>query len=95
MDRAFRAWTTLRATSLIIFALCGATLLADGSTPAPASLIDISWSDIAREVARSHGGEIVATSTEAGGTTFTIDLPRTASASSWKPVLDEAHVQTM
>jgi signal transduction histidine kinase len=50
---------------------------------------------IAREVARSHGGDVVATSTEQDGTTFTIHLPRTASATSWKPVLDEAHVQTM
>ncbi len=31
---------------------------------------------IARDVAREHGGDIVATSAEGEGTTFTVTLPR-------------------
>jgi len=36
---------------------------------------------IAKEIARSHGGTITATSTESDGTTFRVCFPRAASAS--------------
>ena len=50
---------------------------------------------IAREVARSHGGDIDVTSTADAGTTFTVHLPRHVPATSRQPILDEEHVQTM
>lgn len=50
---------------------------------------------IAREVARSHGGDIAVTSTAAAGTTFTLQLPRHVPVTSWQPILDEEHVQKM
>ncbi len=50
---------------------------------------------IAREVARSHGGRIDVTSTEAEGTAFAIHLPRNGPARSGQPILDEKHIQTM
>lgn len=50
---------------------------------------------IAREVATSHGGRIVVTSTQAEGTTFTVYLPRKPHGQSGAPILDEMHIQTM
>ena len=50
---------------------------------------------IAREVARSHGGTIDATSTMEAGTAFTVRLPRHSPVKSAQPILDEKHVQTM
>ena len=50
---------------------------------------------IAREVARSHGGTIDATSTAQTGTAFTVRLPRQSPVKSAQPILDEAHVQKM
>ena len=50
---------------------------------------------IAREVAKSHGGTIDATSSREAGTAFTMRLPRVALAASGQPILDEKHVQTM
>jgi signal transduction histidine kinase len=50
---------------------------------------------IAREVAKSHGGTIDATSSRQDGTAFTVRLPRLAAAASGQPILDEKHVQTM
>jgi signal transduction histidine kinase len=50
---------------------------------------------IAREVARSHGGTIDATSTREAGTAFTIRLPRHGQLKRGQPILDEKHVKTM
>jgi signal transduction histidine kinase len=50
---------------------------------------------IAREVARSHGGEIDVTSSLEAGTAFTVRLPRHRPVKSAPPILDEKHVQTM
>ena len=50
---------------------------------------------IAREVARSHGGRIDATSSQESGTAFTMHLPRHCPARSGQPILDTKHVQTM
>jgi signal transduction histidine kinase len=50
---------------------------------------------IAREVARSHGGQIDVTSSEESGTAFTMHLPRHCLAKSGQPILDTKHVQTM
>jgi len=50
---------------------------------------------IAREVARSHGGTIDATSTRQAGTAFTVRLPRRSPPRPAQPILDEDHVQTM
>jgi signal transduction histidine kinase len=50
---------------------------------------------IAREVARSHGGEITVTSTAKDGTTFTIRLPRESAPKVGQPILDAEHIQTM
>jgi signal transduction histidine kinase len=50
---------------------------------------------IAREVARSHGGTIDATSTRESGTAFTIRLPRHGLVKRGQPILDEKHVKTM
>jgi signal transduction histidine kinase len=50
---------------------------------------------IAREVARSHGGRIDATSSQESGTAFTMHLPRHCLAKSGQPILDTKHVQTM
>ena len=50
---------------------------------------------IAREVARSHGGTIDATSSREAGTAFTMRLPRHSPAKVGQPILDEKHVQTM
>ena len=51
---------------------------------------------IAREVARSHGGEIDVTSSLDAGTAFTVRLPRHRPAvEPAQPILDEQHVRTM
>ena len=50
---------------------------------------------IAREVARSHGGTIDATSTREAGTAFTIRVPRHGLVKRGQPILDEKHVKTM
>jgi hypothetical protein len=50
---------------------------------------------IAREVARSHGGTVEATSTSEAGTAFTVHLPRHSPVKSAQPILDEKHVETM
>jgi signal transduction histidine kinase len=50
---------------------------------------------IAREVARSHGGTVDATSSREAGTAFTMRLPRHAPAKSAPSILDEKHVKTM
>lgn len=50
---------------------------------------------IAREVARSHGGTIDATSSLEAGTAFTMRLPRRSPAKPAQPILDEQHVKTM
>jgi signal transduction histidine kinase len=50
---------------------------------------------IAREVARSHGGSLDATSSKEAGTAFTMRLPRRALSKLGQPILDEKHVQTM
>jgi signal transduction histidine kinase len=50
---------------------------------------------IAREVARSHGGILDATSTREAGTAFTMRLPRHSLSKVGQPILDEKHVQTM
>jgi signal transduction histidine kinase len=50
---------------------------------------------IAREVARSHGGTVDATSSREAGTAFTMRMPRHARARSAPSILDEKHVKTM
>jgi signal transduction histidine kinase len=50
---------------------------------------------IAREVARSHGGEVTVSSSQANGTRFTMRLPRHGTAACAQPILDEQHVKTM
>jgi signal transduction histidine kinase len=50
---------------------------------------------IARQVAESHGGTIVATSTEQTGTAFTMRLPRHFLSSAGQPILDEAQIRKM
>ena len=50
---------------------------------------------IAREVARSHGGSIDATSSQEDGTAFTMRLPRHSRIKSGQPILDDKHVQSM
>jgi signal transduction histidine kinase len=50
---------------------------------------------IAREVARSHGGEIEVTSTKQDGTSFTIRLPRESVPKAGQPILDAEHIQKM
>lgn len=49
---------------------------------------------IAREIALSHAGKLDVTSTDAGGTTFTLRLPRHTPASAG-PILDQLHIQAM
>ena len=50
---------------------------------------------IAREIARSHGGNIGVTSTERDGTTFTVRLPRRRGVGSGQSILDEEHIMRM
>ncbi len=50
---------------------------------------------IARAIAGSHGGAIQVTSSEEGGTAFTMRLPRAFVVHSGQPILDETHLQTM
>jgi sigma-B regulation protein RsbU (phosphoserine phosphatase) len=50
---------------------------------------------IAREVAKSHGGQIDVTSTAQDATAFTIRLPREAAPEAGQPILDEKHIVTM
>jgi len=51
---------------------------------------------IAREIARSHGGEIDVTSTQQAGTAFTVRLPRRRpGAGPAQSILDEEHVRKM
>jgi signal transduction histidine kinase len=50
---------------------------------------------IAREIARSHGGDVGVTSTAEAGTSFTIRLPRHAARAAGPPILDEHHIRTM
>lgn len=50
---------------------------------------------IAREVVKSHGGQIVVTSNAREGTTFTINLPREAAPRVGQPILDAAHIENM
>ena len=51
--------------------------------------------NIAREVAKSHGGRIDVTSTADAGTTFSVRLPRCSPISAAPPVMDEAQIQRM
>jgi signal transduction histidine kinase len=50
---------------------------------------------IAREVAKSHGGQVFVTSTAAEGTTFTVLLPRESAPKAGQPILDAEHIQDM
>jgi len=50
---------------------------------------------IAREIARSHGGQVDVTSSQEAGTSFTVRLPRHCLVKSGPPILDEKHIQTM
>jgi hypothetical protein len=50
---------------------------------------------IAREITKSHGGNIAVTSTQEAGTTFTIQLPRHADIYTGHPILDEKHLVSM
>jgi signal transduction histidine kinase len=51
---------------------------------------------IAREIARSHGGEIDVISTPQDGTAFTVHLPRRRpGAGAAQPILDEEHLRKM
>jgi signal transduction histidine kinase len=50
---------------------------------------------IAREVAKSHGGQIDVISTVQHGTSFTIRLPRQAAPKVGQPILDSEHIQKM
>jgi signal transduction histidine kinase len=50
---------------------------------------------IAREVAKSHGGQIDVTSTARDGTAFIIRLPREAAAKVGQPIPDAEHIQKM
>ena len=50
---------------------------------------------IAREVAKSHNGQIAVSSTTENGTTFTIRLPREAAPRVGQPVLDAEHIEKM
>ena len=54
---------------------------------------------IAREIARSHGGNIDVVSTPQAGTSFNMRLPRHSAAKAGQPILppilDEQHIQTM
>jgi signal transduction histidine kinase len=50
---------------------------------------------IAREIARSHGGRIEATSSEEAGTAFTMRLPRHPLMTLGQPILDEQHAHAM
>ena len=50
---------------------------------------------IAREVARSHGGTILVTSSDEAGTTFAIRMPRQTPGAHGQPILDTKHIQDM
>ena len=50
---------------------------------------------IAREVAKSHGGNITVTSKVEAGTSFTMRLPRESAFKVGQPVLDVEHIQDM
>jgi signal transduction histidine kinase len=50
---------------------------------------------IAREVAKSHGGQIDVSSTTRHGTSFTIRLPREAAPKVGQPILDAEHIRKM
>ena len=50
---------------------------------------------IARQVARSHGGTLEATSTLQDGTAFTMRLPRQGPVKRGQSILDNKHVRTM
>lgn len=50
---------------------------------------------IAREVAKSHGGQINVVSTAEAGTSFTIRLPRHSPPRVGQPILDAQHIATM
>jgi signal transduction histidine kinase len=50
---------------------------------------------IAREIAKSHGGNIDVTSAEPAGTTFTVRLPRHYLTQSGQAILDEEHFLKM
>lgn len=50
---------------------------------------------IAREVARSHHGNIVVESTAEAGTTFTVEVPRHTQLKSGQPILDEKQFRRM
>lgn len=50
---------------------------------------------IAREVARSHGGDIAVSSTAATGTSFTVRLPRRTRIEEGHPILDTKQIQKM
>jgi signal transduction histidine kinase len=50
---------------------------------------------IAREVAKSHGGQIDVTSTAKDGTLFTIHLPREAAPRKGQPILDAQHIESL
>jgi len=50
---------------------------------------------IAREVAKSHDGQIDVTSTAEEGTSFTIRLPREAAPKVGQPILDAGHIEKM
>lgn len=51
---------------------------------------------IAREVAKAHGGKINMRSSESEqGTTFSIQLPRTAVPRDGQPILNAGHIRKM
>lgn len=50
---------------------------------------------IAREVAKSHGGQIDVISTLREGTTFTLRLPRQSSPKTGQPILNAEHIRNM
>jgi signal transduction histidine kinase len=50
---------------------------------------------IAREVAKSHGGQVDVTSTTDDGTAFIIRLPREAAPKVGQPILNKRHISTM
>jgi signal transduction histidine kinase len=50
---------------------------------------------IAREVAKSHGGQVKVSSSREEGTAFTLRLPREAQAKAGQPILDAEHIDAM